>query len=147
MSQDLTPPPDPDPTELARASRVLHLAGMRLMRLAGVVTVGLWSDLDSPKVRAALHVFGSDGLPIRYLDGPCYIDRPAIPARFKLRRVDGDPVPLHIVAEMERHPEEPWTIRDRMLKQIGWHSKPHSTDVWSWRDVARVEDDGDHQEA
>jgi len=48
---------------------VLAKAGIRLMRLDGVDMIGVWSDLDSPELRAALRTFGSGALPVRYLDG------------------------------------------------------------------------------
>jgi hypothetical protein len=108
----------PGPAELARASGVLHRAGLRLMRVDGVPTVGLWSDLDGPGVRAALHTYGSHELPVRYLDGA------GIPMPYKFREVPGDPVPMNVLAEMERHPADPWKVRDRMLKEMGWSSKP-----------------------
>lgn len=44
--------------------------------------------------------------------------------RYKLRRVEGEPVPIGVLAEMERHTvADPWKIRDRMLSEIGWCSK------------------------
>jgi hypothetical protein len=104
----------PDPAELARASAVLNQAGVRIMALEGGATMGAWSDLDGPEVRAALRAFGSDGPAVRYLDGA------GIPMRYKLRRVDGDPVPMSVVAEMERHPVDPWKVRDRTLSEMGW---------------------------
>ena len=118
---------DPDPAELARASAVLNRAGVRIMALEGGATIGVWSDLDGPEVRAALRAFGSDGLPVRYLDGA------GVPMRYKVRRVDGEPVPMKVLAAMEQHPTEPWTVRNRMMDEMGWHSKqtrgrsgPHS---------------------
>jgi len=107
----------PDPAELARASAVLYRAGVRIMSLEGGATIGVWSDLDGPEVRAALRAFGSDRLPVRYLDGA------GIPMRYKLRRAEGEPVPMNVLNEMERHPADPWKIRDRMLKEMGWCSK------------------------
>jgi hypothetical protein len=99
---------EPDPEQLAHASGVLAAAGVRLMELDGATTVGLWSDLDGPDVRAALRTFRSERLPVRYLDGF------GIPARYKLRRVAGEPVPLEVLAAMEQHPADPWAVRDRM---------------------------------
>ena len=104
----------PDPAELARASGVLMRGGVRIMALEGGATIGVWSDLDGPEVRAALRTFGSDGLPVRYLDGS------GIPMRFKLRRVEGEPVPMNVLTEMELHTAEPWKVRDRMLTEMGW---------------------------
>jgi hypothetical protein len=107
----------PDPAELARASAVLNRAGVRIMALEGGATIGVWSDLDGPEVRAALRTFGSDRLPVRYLDGA------GVPMRYKLRRVDGEPVPINVLAAMEQHPAEPWKVQDRMLNEMGWCSK------------------------
>jgi hypothetical protein len=72
------------------------------MRLDGAVTIAVWSDLDGPEVRAAVLTFGLDGLPFRYLDGA------GIPMRYKLRRVEGEPIPMSVLAEMEGRPAEPW---------------------------------------
>jgi hypothetical protein len=106
-----------DPAELARASAVLNRAGVRLMNLNSVPAIGVWSDLDGPEIRATLRAFGSDAVPFRYLDGP------GVPMRYKVRRVDGEPVRLNVLAEMERQPAEPWKVRDRMLNEMGWCSK------------------------
>jgi hypothetical protein len=67
---------------------VLNRAGVRIMRLDGAFTIGVWSDLDGPDVRTALRVLGMDGLPVRCLDGA------DIPMRYKARRVEGEPVPM-----------------------------------------------------
>ena len=115
---------EPDPAELGRASAVLNRAGVRLMKLDGITTIGIWSDLDGPEVRKALRVFGSDGLPIRYLDGA------AVPMRYKLRRVEGEPVPQSVLLEMERSLREPWKVRDRLLHEMGWCSKANSWAEW-----------------
>jgi hypothetical protein len=109
--------PDPGPAELARASAVLRRSGIRLLQLEGITTVGIWSDLDGPSVRAALRIFGSAWLPIRYLDGA------GVPMRFKLRLVEGEPVPLNVLSEMERQSAAPWSVRDRMLQGMGWRAK------------------------
>lgn len=126
--------------ELARASAVLNRAGVRIMALEGGATIGVWSDLDGPEVRAALRTFGLDWLPLHYLDGA------GVPMRYKVRGVDGEPVPMNVLAEMKRwqadlmeapdrmeisasskgrpiEQEYPWTIRDRMLNEMGWYSK------------------------
>jgi hypothetical protein len=107
----------PNATDLARASAVLKATGARIMTLEEGPAVGVWSDLDAPEVRAALRTFGSDGLPILYLDGL------GVPGRYKLRRVKGEPVPLNVLRAMEAHPGDPWTIRDRMLQDMRWNSK------------------------
>lgn len=106
---------EPGRAELAYASAVLNRAGVRIMALEDGASIGIWSDLDRPEVRDALHIFGSGQLPVRYLDGA------GIPMRYKLRLVAGEPVPLTVLAEMERHPAEPWRVRDRMLNEMGWH--------------------------
>ena len=116
--------PKPDGAELARASAVIREAGVRIMQLDGVTTIGIWSDRDGLKLRIALSAFGSNGVPIRYLDGA------GIPMRYKLRRVEGEPVPLTVLAEMERSPREPWKVRDRMLHDMGWDSGACSWPEW-----------------
>ncbi|HKD09866.1 MAG TPA: hypothetical protein VKB79_28430 [Bryobacteraceae bacterium] len=108
----------PDPAELARASAILNRTGVRIMALEAGTVIGVWSDLDVPEGRAALHAIGLDRYPVRYLDGP------GVPMRYKIRRVKGEPVPLDVLIEMERNPAEPWKIRDRMLNEMGWYSKP-----------------------
>jgi hypothetical protein len=110
--------PEPDAAELNRASAVLNRAGVRIMQLDGTTTIGIWSDHDGPEVRRALGTFGSGQLPIRYLDGA------GIPIRYKLRQVEGEPVPMNVLAEMERNPAKPWKVRDQMLHAMGWCSKP-----------------------
>ena len=102
---------------MARASAVLNRAGVRIMALEGGATIGVWSDLDGPEVRAALRAFGSDRLPLRYLDGA------GVPMRYKVRRVEGEPVPMNVLAKLERHPAEPWNVRDRMLNEMRWCPK------------------------
>jgi hypothetical protein len=109
---------------LACASAVLNQAGVRIMQLDGVPTIGIWSDLDGPEIRKALRTFGEDQLPVRYLDGA------GIPPRYKLRRVEGEPVPTNVLAEMEQHPDEPWKVRDRMLQEMKWCSMATSWAEW-----------------
>lgn len=53
------------------------------MDLEAGATIGVWSDLDGLEVRAALRTFGSDALPVRYLDGA------GIPMRYKAERRAG----------------------------------------------------------
>lgn len=104
---------------LARLAQpaVLNRAGVRIMALEGGATIGVWSDLDGVEIRAALRSLGPDRLPVRYLDGA------GVPMRYKVRRVEREPVPMNVPAEMERHPAEPWGVRDRMLNEMGWCSK------------------------
>ena len=99
---------------------VLNRTGVRIMILEAGTTIGMWSDLDGPGIRAALRDVGSGGLPVRYLDGA------GVPMRYKLRLVDGEPVPLNVLAEMERDPAEPWEVRNRMLDNMGWHPTAQS---------------------
>src|SRR5262249_39601601 len=108
---------EPDPAQLDRAIAVLNRAGVRIMELEGGKTIGIWSDLDGPEIRAALRALGSDRLPVRYLDGA------DIPERYRRRRGEGVPVPMNVLAEMDRHPAEPWKVRDRVLAEMGWRSK------------------------
>jgi hypothetical protein len=123
---------DADPVELTRASAVLNRAGVRIMQIDGVTTIGIWSDLDGPEIRKTLRTFGSGQLPVRYLDGV------GVPTRYKLRRVAGEPVPMAVLSEMERHSSEPWKIRDRMLQEIGWSSKAVSWAEWKAASLNRL---------
>lgn len=89
----------PDPAELGRASAMLNRAGVRIMDLEGGATIGVWSDLDGPEIRAAVRTLGMADLTVRYLDGA------GVPMRYKARRVEGEPVPMNVLAEMERGEE------------------------------------------
>ena len=113
------------------ASAILNAVGLRLMNIDGVVTVGLWSDLDSAVVREALRVLGLGDAPVRYVDGS------GIPDRYKLRHVDGDPVPLNVLRAMERCPDEPWKVRDELLLKMGC-PKASSWDAWIRRRNDRI---------
>lgn len=123
---------DPDPAELARASAVLNRAGVRIMALEGGASIGVWADLDGPEVRAALRWLALDHLPLRYLDGG------GVPMRYKARRVEGEPVPMNVLAEMERHPTEPWKVRDRMLSEMDWCSKGIPRAEWKAAELNRL---------
>ena len=102
-------------TEQARsARRFLNRAGARIMILESGATIGVWSDLYGPEIRAALRTLGNAGLPVRYLDGT------GVPMHYKARDVAGEPVPLSVLSEMERQPADPWKVRDRMLNEMGW---------------------------
>ena len=83
------------------------------MDLDGESTIGVWSDLYGPDTRAALLTLQNDDLPVRYLEGP------GIPDQYKYRSVAGEPVPMTVLAEMERLPKMPWNVRDRMLEEMG----------------------------
>jgi len=104
----------PDPAEWGRACGVLNRTGVRIMALDGGATIGVWSDLDGPEVRAALRTFGTERLPVRYLDSA------GVPMRYKARRIEGEPVPKSVLAALEQHPADPWKVRDRMLSEMGW---------------------------
>jgi hypothetical protein len=105
-------------TEQARsARRLLNRTGVRIMILESSVTIGVWSNLDGLEIRAALRTLGNAELPVRYLDGA------GVPMRYKVRHVEGEPVPISVLSEMEQQPVEPWKVRDRMLTEMGWCSK------------------------
>ncbi len=99
---------------ISQANDTLGGAGIRFVSLNGTTVIGVWSDLDGPKIRAALRMLGMDRLPIRYLDGA------GIPAQYKLRLAAGEPVPMKVLDAMERHRDAPWQVRDRMLKEMAW---------------------------
>jgi hypothetical protein len=101
----------------AASCGILNRTGVRIIALESGTAIGVWSDLDGPEIRAALQASGLDRYPVRYLDGP------GVPARYKARRVAGEPVPFDVLIEMERNPGEPWKTRDRMLDEIGWQPK------------------------
>jgi hypothetical protein len=123
---------DSDPAELAHASAVLNRAGVRIIALGGRTMIGLWSDLDRPEVRAALRGLGSERLPVRYLDAP------GVPLRYKVRRVEGDPVPTTVLAEMKLAEDSPWSVRDRLLKEIAWCAKGLSWSAWKAASMKRL---------
>jgi len=105
---------DLDRGDLTRARSVLNRAGVRKLEVDGTTTIGIWSDLDGPDIRAALLVLNLDRLPVAYLDGSTVAEHQ------KGRLCAGEPVPMDVVTEMERHPAEPWIVRDRLLKAMGW---------------------------
>ena len=80
--------------DIAHASELLNRRGVRIMRLSEGETIGIWSDLDGPEIRAALRVLEVT-LPIRYLDGT------GIPPPYRTRRVAGEAVPPDVLGEME----------------------------------------------
>jgi hypothetical protein len=120
-----------DMAELERANAVLGRAGVRLMTLESGETVGLWSDLDSADIRSALRTLGLDQA-IRYLD------EPGMPLQYKIRKVEGEPVPMDVLAEMERYPAEPWNLRNRMLNTMGWCSKGIPWAEWKTAELNRL---------
>ena len=101
-------------TEQARSARqLLNRAGVRIMILESGASIGVWSDLDGPEIRAALRTLGNAELPVRYLEGA------GVPMHYRARRVEGEPVPVSVLSEMEGHPAEPWRVRDQMLSEMG----------------------------
>jgi hypothetical protein len=94
--------------EQCAAVDILNRMGVRILDLDSGFALGVWSDLDNGEIRQALRTLKLASLPVRYLDGA------GIPARYKLRRVDGKPVPMDVLRAMEQNPEQPWLIRDRM---------------------------------
>jgi hypothetical protein len=88
--------------------------------------------LDGPEVRAALRTFGSDRLILSYLDGA------GVPMRYKVRRVEGEPVPMNVLAAMEQHPADPCEVRDRMLNETGWCSKGTPWAEWKAAALSRL---------
>jgi hypothetical protein len=107
-SPKIEAPPEAETSteELSYASAILGQAGVRLMRLEGGDAVGVWSDLDSPAIRAAIATFHPEGVPVIYLDGPL------TPLRFKSSHVPDNPPPTYVREEMERSPES-WKVRNR----------------------------------
>jgi len=122
----------PDPSHWAEACARLNHAGVRNMQIDGAAVVGLWSDLDRPEIRAALRTLGLGAMPVRYLDGA------GIPMGYKLRLVEGELVPMSVLAEMERHPADPWRVRDLMLKEMGRCSMRSSWAEWKAATLNRL---------
>lgn len=90
------------------AATVLIKTGVRLMCLdGGNWTGGVWSDLDGPRLRAAIDIMFPD-VPVAYLDGA------GIPDRYKLRQVPGEPVPAHVLELMQQDREAGWRERDAL---------------------------------
>lgn len=99
---------------------ILHQAGVRLLELDGQYAIGIWSDLDSAKLRRILRELKLNTLPIRYLDSN------AVPERFKARHAIGEPVPSNVLAAMTDAPKEPWNARRKLL--------PNGTKFRKWKD-------------
>ena len=114
--------PSPDWTQPPGRSRDSDCAAESIprphMRLDGQFTIGVWSDLDGAKIRAALRTLDMDHLSVRYLDGA------GIPLWYKLRRVEGEPVPMSVLAEMGRHSAEPRKVRGG-LSRVRIITPPH----------------------
>ena len=94
-------------TEIDLAVRTLNASGVRILQSKNQTTIGVWSDLDSPEIRAALRTLGMDHLQVSYLDGA------GIPLRYKVRQVGGEPVAMSVLARMKMHSTEPWKARRR----------------------------------
>jgi hypothetical protein len=60
---------DLDDPILHYARQILNKAGVRRFAVDGEVIVGVWSDMDSQKIRSALRVLQWDRFRVRYLDG------------------------------------------------------------------------------
>jgi hypothetical protein len=121
-----------DRTEMRRASDCLARAEVRLIDSDGSVIVGVWSDLDSALIRGALEVVGWARFPI------CYLDGSSVPDKLKTRRVEGEPVPLNVLAEMQRQQSKPWVVRDRMLKEIDWRPNGIPWREWEAAETRRI---------
>jgi hypothetical protein len=127
-----SPEIEAEPEQARSARRLLNRAGVRIMTLESGATIGVWSDLDGPEIRAALRTPGNVGLPVRYLDGA------GVPMHYKARRVEGEPVPVSVLSELERQPAEPWKVRDRVLNEMGWCSKGIAWADWKAAALNRV---------
>jgi hypothetical protein len=60
----------------------------------------------------------------------CDLDGNGIPPRYKVRQIGGEPVPLNVLDELERRPEEPWKVRDRVPKEMEWCPKGMTWAQW-----------------
>ncbi len=87
--------------EFNAATSSLNRAGVRMMILNGVPSIGVWSDSDGPEVRGALRILQMHKLPLRYLDGE------EIPERYRTRRVDREPVRGVSLRRLNRTPSNP----------------------------------------
>ena len=106
-------PESPDPERVRCAHEMLAHYEVRRISIDGQAVVGIWSDQDSPAIRAALKIVGWDDFPVRYLDGD------GIPDGCKGTRLSSDPVPLDVLHAMEAVVDQaPWEVRDRMLAGV-----------------------------
>lgn len=94
----------------AWAAAEIERTGARFLSIGGDRVAGVWSDLDSLRLRDALEAAGGAGVRVVYLDGP------EVQPRFKGRAVAGDPVPLETLRAM-MSAELPWEVRDRMNRR------------------------------
>jgi len=137
---DDTPPAEspeieagPDPVEPGQASDLLNQAGVRIMWVEGVATIGVWSDLDGPEIQAALHALGMDELAGRFLDGG------GIPLRYKVRRgperetgvswTEWKAVALNQLFQEQGRTGEPGRITAETIR----HGEAHEREKPRWR--------------
>lgn len=99
--------------ERQAAIDLLNAQGVRVMHIDEGYVIGVWSDLDGPEIRAALEALEMHTLPLRYLDGP------GIEAKYKVRVVEGEPVPPAVRTAMEAA-AQPWLVRELLLGG-NWH--------------------------
>jgi len=103
-------PADPDAALHARARALLDRFEVRVFEIDGCPVVGIWSDYDSPAVRAAIRAVGWGHLPLRYRDSPDF------PDKWKVSSLPGEPVPLEILRNMENAMDgEPWKVLQQKL--------------------------------
>lgn len=112
-------------SQMQWAEATLFKNGARIIELDGVMTVGIWGDLDSKDLR--------DAAAIRFPGTPTsYLDQPDVPAAEKIRKVAGEPLPLSVVSEMEKCHSCPWLKRDELLAAMNWN--PQGT-LWTEENV------------
>jgi hypothetical protein len=105
----------------------MNRIGARLMELDGRITIGVWSDLDGPEVRAAVRAFGNP--PVKYLDGA------GIPQRYKVRDIPGEPLPAEVLRAMLQNPIDPWRTRDDTLIKMNWQANGVPWAEWRARAI------------
>src|SRR5260370_35975242 len=76
------------------------------MKQNGASTIGVWSDMEGHEIRTTLQILQLDHLPVRFLDGD------GIPVRYKLRRVEGEPVHSNVVGDNRRDAGQRLRVRD-----------------------------------
>ncbi|MFL6448520.1 MAG: hypothetical protein ACJ746_12640 [Bryobacteraceae bacterium] len=106
------------------AEATLFNNDVRILELDGVMTAGIWADLDSKDIRDALEI-RFPGIPTCYRDGKDS-------ALDKDRRVAGEPVPLSVLAEMVKCESRPWVKRDELLATMNWN--PQGT-LWTDKNI------------
>jgi hypothetical protein len=125
----------------ADVSAAIDCLNQNGVRIIDGRAVGIWSDLDSVRIRATLENAGVSHLPVMYLDAP------ETPDRYKLRNIPGDPVPDAVRRAMEVS-AEPWKVRTGMPhKFVPWpsaetvtHTIDPVTKIWpvaQWGSILR----------